>query len=133
MRPTSAVEAAAAAPATTWSDTSPKRNRRPEKGRRLTSGVSSAEDTGSLAVDLLDRLLRDDEDRLRDRLEEQLRPVRLSLCHGPEQEFPQVCCLGRGGGNDHVGIGRDRIGVRELLRRVDDREFVRRRRRLLVA
>src|SRR5258706_2919390 len=69
IKRTSTVAPAAAAPATSCSKRSPKRARRPVRGRRATSGVSSAEDIRSLALDLGDRLLCDDEDRLRDRHE----------------------------------------------------------------
>src|SRR6266850_3146051 len=80
IRTTRSVAAAAAAPATTCNVRSPKRNRRPVNGRRVPSGVTSAEDSVVLgAVDLRDRLLGDDQDRPRDRLEEQLRPEGLAL------------------------------------------------------
>src|SRR5581483_2877904 len=85
-----------------------------------------------LALDLLDRLLRDDEHRLRDRLEEQLRPVGLPLRDRPEEELPEVGGLRAVRRDDHVRVGGDRIRERELLRRIDDREGVRRV-RLLVA
>ena len=134
IRPTRTVAPAAAAPATTWSTRSPKRTRRPEKGRRVDiGGELGGRHPPRLALDLLDRLLGDDEHRLRDRLEEQLRPEGLPLRDRPEEELPQVGCLRRLRRHDHVGVGRDRIRERELLRRVDDRELVRACRRLLVA
>ena len=47
IRPTSTTAPAAAAPATTWSERSPKWTRRPVKGRRAGSGdVMSAADNG---------------------------------------------------------------------------------------
>src|ERR1700674_704808 len=67
IKKTSTVAAAAANPATSCRSKSPKRTRRPVKGRRVASGVNSAEDTCSLALDLLDCLLCDDEDTLRNR------------------------------------------------------------------
>src|SRR5438067_1796667 len=118
IRQTSAVAASAAAPATVWSDRSPGRKRLPvRRGASTTSNESG--------VDLRDRLLRDDEDRLRNRLEEKLRPGLLALRNRPEQELAQLLRLRRLRRHDHVGVGRDRIGQRELLRRVDDRERVR--------
>src|SRR5207247_6281213 len=75
MRTMSAVAAAAAAPATSCRARSPKRTRRPVKGRRAASGVSSAEDTRPLALDLRDRLLRAPEARLTERRAQQPRPV----------------------------------------------------------
>src|SRR4029077_5730469 len=117
MSATRTVVPAAAAPATTWSETSPKRTRRPVKGRRVPS-VRSSEVSRLLRVDLLDRLLGDDEHGLRDRSEQKLRPVGLALRDRPEEELLQVGRLARLLGDDHVREGRDRIRVEVLLRRV---------------
>src|SRR6478672_3737545 len=135
MSPTRTTAAAAAAPAIPWRTRSPKRTRRPAKGRRASSGVMSAADTAVLAVDLGDRLLGDDQHRLRNRYEAKRGRVLglLAVRDRPEQELPQVRRLVRLKRNDHVGVGRDRVGERELLRRVDDRELIRTGRRLDVA
>src|ERR1700730_6032397 len=134
IKKTSTVAAAAASPAMSCRSKSPKRTRRPVKGRRVASGVSSAEDTRSLALDLLDRLLCDDEDTLRNRDEPEGRRVfaLLSVRHSPEEELLQVGRLARLERHDHVGVRRDRIGERILLWGVHDRERVRRRGRLHV-
>src|ERR1700746_539183 len=134
IRPTRTVAPSAAPPASVWSTRSPKRTRRPVKGRRAGSAEMSAADTESLAVDLRDRLLVDDEHRLRQRDEAEFRRVRAGLAvrDCPEEELLQVGSLARLQRHDDVRERRDRVRVRELLRRVHDRERVVRG-RLLVA
>src|SRR5579862_2040777 len=111
ISPTSATAASVARPATTCRMTSPKRTRRPVKGRRdgATSGVMSAADTESLSMNLCDRLFVDREHRLRHGLEEDLRPVRLALRDRPEEELLQVGRLRRLERDDGVGEGADRV------------------------
>src|SRR6059058_3108655 len=86
IRPTRTVAPIAATPATPWRRRSPRRARRPVKGRRATSAVLRGLTIGSgdsLLLDLLDRLLVILHDCCRDRVEEQLRPVRLALRDPP--------------------------------------------------
>src|SRR5580765_292574 len=137
MRPTMATTPSAAAPATTWRIRSPKRTRRPEKGRRVISVVVSS----VLKIPARDSYLRDDQldmrlvprdDPRRQRHEVVLlrvaggRPARLARRDRPEQEGPK-----RTGHRMRmlldidVRVRRDRVRpeVLEGVRGVDDREL----------
>src|SRR5437868_3814224 len=130
IRPSRTTAPAAAVPATPCRRTSPRRARRPAKGRRAVSLVASKVLTSrrdSLLVELPEGLVRGLDHRARHRRED----VRLDrvLRVGAQRELDERLDLGRlraRGRNDHVGERRHRPGVLVLLRRrwVRDRDLV---------
>src|SRR5438067_3873857 len=99
IRTTSTSEPSAAIPATPCRRRSPRRTRRPVRGRRATSVVTSSEVTiardSPLLPDLLDLLLVERHDRLGERLEDERRPEALPLRDGPVQKLLDVGGVGR--------------------------------------
>src|SRR3954447_10581093 len=128
IRPTSTRAPRAAIPALPCSRRSPRRARRPGKGRRAASVLTSREVTTAralpLRVDLPDLLLVERHDRLRKRLEHDRRPVLLALRDRPPEELLDVGGVGRVLLHVHVRVGADRVRIRVLLalRRIDDGE-----------
>src|SRR6478736_6752238 len=130
ITPTITTTPSAAAPATTWRITSPKRTRRPEKGRRVISVVVSSVLTGRAR----DSYLRDDQidmrlvplDDARGKRHEVVRR-RLALAG---RDRPEEEGLERSGVRTRmlldvdVRVRRDRVRpvVLRLVRRVDDRK-----------
>src|SRR6266566_5317408 len=114
IRTTSTSEPSAAIPATPCRSRSPRRTRRPSKGRRDALLVASRELTiarcdSLLRVDLLDLLLVERHDCLCNRFEDERRPVLLALRDRPAQQLLDV-----GGVRSRrllhvsVGVGADR-------------------------
>src|SRR5262252_9901253 len=109
ISPTSTSAPKAAMPAAPWSRRSPRRARRPGKGRRVASVLTSREVTiardSLLGVDLLKLLLVERHDRLGKRLEHDRRTQLLSLRDRPLHHLLDVGCVRRLLLHVHVRVG----------------------------
>src|SRR5215467_1214802 len=117
IRMTSTSEPNAASPATPCRMKSPRRTRRPPKGRRAASVLTSREVTNArdsllLRADLVDLLLVERHDRLGQRLEDERRAVLLTRRDRPGQELLDVRGVRtRALLHVDVRVGADRVGV----------------------
>src|SRR5207244_7271120 len=126
-RPRTAVAPSAAASATPWKSTSPRRGRR-------RAPMAPAGSSDSWVVELTSRGLRLTRDQpdllvverlhlLGQGLEQQLRSRLLAGGDRPVDHLPQLRRLRRRGRDDDVREGADRVGERVALGRVDDRQL----------